>query len=298
MTFYSPLRYPGGKRKLSNYLKLIFSLNDLLDGVYIEPYAGGAGIALSLLFDEYARSIYINDLSKPIYSFWYSVLNHTKELCDLIRLTEITVDEWHRQKEVQFNSDSSSVIELGFSTFFLNRTNRSGILKGGVIGGVNQNSKYSIDARFNKVELIKRIKRISRYKSRIFLSNEDACVFIGKFKSNMPEKGLFYFDPPYYVKGKGLYEDYYEHKDHLNIAEQIKDFDFNWIVSYDNSPVIKSFYKDFRHITYSLNYSIGTRYEGSEVMFFSDNLTVPDIQSPAKIKTKDLNSYISQMTLS
>jgi len=283
MVFVSPLRYPGGKGKLANYIKLVFRFNNLMDGHYVEPFAGGSAIALQLLYNEYATHIHINDFSKSIFSFWHSVLNETDELCSLIENTTVSIDEWYKQKEIQLNSDYVSLLELGFSTFFLNRTNRSGILAGGIIGGKGQNGKYKIDARFNKPDLLHRIKKVARYKGRISLYNEDAEKLILNLGSELPERSLFYLDPPYYIKGKGLYDNYYEHKDHLSISRIVSRLKNKWIVSYDITPEIQSMYDDFQMISYRLNYSAANHQESTEVMYFCDDLCIPPINNPAKI---------------
>ncbi|GAG14050.1 unnamed protein product, partial [marine sediment metagenome] len=210
-----------------------------MDGHYVEPYAGGAAVALLLLYSEYVTHIHINDISKPLFAFWHSVLNATDELCALIHDTEVSIDEWHKQKLMQGQAEEVTLLELGFSTFFLNRTNRSGILKGGVIGGKKQTGSYKLTARYNKANLIQRIKRIARYKSRISLYNDDAEIFIKSITTRLPPKTLIYFDPPYYIKGKGLYEDFYEHKDHLSVSTIITSLKHKWIVSYDNTQEIQ-----------------------------------------------------------
>ena len=115
----------------------------------MEPYSGGASVALFLLLEGFVNKITINDKDRAIYAFWYCVLNKTKDLCDKIERTEITIAEWRKQKEIQTKKEKADLLELGFSTFFLNRTNRSGIINGGMIGGVEQNGDYLIDCRFN-----------------------------------------------------------------------------------------------------------------------------------------------------
>lgn len=284
MGHYSPLRYPGGKRKLSNYVKLILKENELLDGTYVEPFAGGAGIALSLLIDGYVTKVVINDIDKSIYAFWYSVLNETNELCKMIYDTPVTVEEWKKQKNVQKNYTNYSLLELGFSTFFLNRTNRSGILNGGVIGGLNQDGKYKIDARFNKKNLISRIEKITRYKNRILLLNLDASVLITDVLPALPQKTLVYLDPPYYHKGRDLYENHYSHEDHENLAKFIRTkITQYWFLTYDNTPQIKEMYKGLRQKTFSLNYSLANKYMGSEIMFFCNQLLIPEVENPIKV---------------
>ena len=286
MPFLTPLRYPGGKGKLANFMKLVFRENNLLDAPYIEPYAGGAGVALALLFDEFVSHIHINDLNRSIYAFWYSVLNETDALCRLIRDTPLTMVEWENQQTIQQRADQVTALELGFSTFFLNRTNRSGIITGGVIGGKSQDGPYKLDARFNRDNLESRIQRIARFRDRISIYNMDAALLIQNVLPSISHNALVYLDPPYYVKGQGLYENYYEHNDHLEIARLVAQIPQHWIVSYDNAPQIQSMYNIHRQITYNLSYSAGDRYSGAEVMFFSDRLVVPVVESPALIRPK------------
>lgn len=196
VTYPSPLRYPGGKKKLTGFIKDVIECNDLLGGTYIEPFAGGASVALSLLFTEYVNNIVINDIDRSIYAFWHSVINSTEELCRLIRNTTVSVEEWDRQRAVQEHKGDCDVLELGFSTFFLNRTNRSGIVKGGIIGGREQTGKWKIDCRYNRADLIKRIEKVALYANRIELHNQDAIDFINAIRPVLGANVLIYFDPP------------------------------------------------------------------------------------------------------
>lgn len=284
MRFNTPLRYPGGKGKLTPYIKLIFEQNDLQNGHYVEPYAGGAGIALNLLTQGYASCIHLNDLNASVYAFWHSVINHPEELCKNIRDVKVTMDEWNRQKAILKDPLNHSLVDIGFSTFFLNRTNRSGILLGGVIGGKNQNSDWKMDARFNKDDLIRRIEKIALLRDYIRLYNLDATEVIKTVLPTLPQKTLVYLDPPYYVKGQGLYQNHYQHNDHVIIAELVKEkIKQPWIVSYDHTTEIDEMYIGCPKITYGINYSAQSRYKGAEVMFFSKNLTLPNERNPAKL---------------
>lgn len=246
MTFFSPLRYPGGKRRLANFIKTIYHVNNLLDGDYIEPYAGGASVALSLLFDEYARFIHINDLDYLVYAFWYSVLNLTDDLCRKIIDTPINMETWQKQKKI-FTAVDSPILDLGFSTFFLNRTNRSGILTGGVIGGKLQNTDMKLDVRFNKNDLIQRIEKIARFRNRIKLYNLDSSKFLVDVIPTLSDKAFIYLDPPYYLKGtQMLYSNYYEPNDHYNVSNIVRGLPRKWIISYDNVPQVKNIYSGYR----------------------------------------------------
>lgn len=274
-TFVSPLRYPGGKLKVVDYIKRLYEVNDLFDGVYIEPYAGGASVALSLLFSEYVRCIKINDIDRSIYAFWYSVLNETEVLCRRIHDTPVNMETWEVQRIVQSRKQEADLLELGFSTFFLNRTNRSGILSSGAIGGKNQDGNFKIDARFNKEELIDRIENVAEYADRIELTSIDAVELINSIK-RPSEKTLCYLDPPYFVKGRDLYLNYYDEDDHLAIAKTIKKHKGNWIISYDAVDFIKELYQDYRQKEYYLSYSAGKPSRGKEIMVYSDGLVLPE----------------------
>ncbi len=281
---FTPLRYPGGKAKLAAYIKQLIRNNKLDDGEYVEPYAGGAGIALELLLQEYVSLIRINDVSHHVYSFWKSVLNDTDELCRRIKNTRLTVASWDRQKRIFSNPKDHDYLTVGFSTFFLNRTNRSGILNGGVIGGRDQTGPWKIDARYNADELIFRIESIAKMKSRIKLTHSDAVTFLRRGAKTWPKKSLIYLDPPYFEQGRELYYDYYKPEDHADVATVVSEnlTDRFWIVSYDNVPEIRRLYGDFRRMTYNVRYTARDRYEGKEVMFFSDKLAVPDLVGPVQ----------------
>lgn len=276
--FVSPLRYPGGKLKVVNYIKRLMEENNLCGGTYIEPYAGGANVALSLLLSKYAKRIKINDIDRSIYAFWYSVLMETENLCRMIQDTDVTMETWERQHELQKNKNEVDLLELGFSTFFLNRTNRSGILNGGVIGGKAQTGKYKIDARYNKKDLIERIEVIAAQRNKIELTSMDAVALLKRYKRPPAEKTLCYLDPPYYVKGKDLYLNYYNDYDHQKIAETIMKYKGKWIISYDAVDFIKKLYNDYKQTEYYLSYSAGNPSKGRELMIFSDGLILPEVE--------------------
>lgn len=270
---------------LANFMKLVLTQNRLTDGHYAEPYAGGAGIAWPLLFEEFVSHVHINDVNLAVYSFWKTVVSQPEELCRLIMDTRVSMREWKRQKAVLADPKGHSSLELAFSVFFLNRTNRSGILKGGVIGGQAQKGKWKLDARYNKVDLTARILRISRYAARVSVYNLDAADFISTIAPEFPAKSLVYLDPPYYVKGEGLYEDHYGHSDHVEISRLVANsLTVPWIVSYDNVPKVSGMYKGYRRVRYGLSYSAQNRYSGSEVMFFSNDIVIPRVPDPTRVK--------------
>ena len=275
MEYFSPLRYPGGKARLVPFFEQFVADNRLADGTYVEPYVGGGAVALSLLMKERVSRIVINDKDRSIYAFWYSLLHRTDELCAMIADTQVTMDVWYAQREVQAAKAEADLLQLAFSTFFLNRTNRSGILKAGVIGGNDQSGNYKIDARFNREDLICRIQRIAAYADRISLHNHDAVDLLHTVSQTASPHTFVYLDPPYYKKGRGLYMNYYKDSDHEHIRDAIsREHLLRWVVTYDNSAFIKSLYSPFRSQEFHLNYSASNKGRGTEVMFFSDNCKV------------------------
>jgi DNA adenine methylase len=281
MQFYSPLRYPGGKNKLAKFVALICKKNNV-DGHYVEPYAGGASVALYLLFEGYVKEITINDYDRAIYAFWYSVIHDTERLCRKIKNTDVTLENWRKQKAIQNNKDKElDLLKLGFSTFFLNRTNYSGIIDGGMIGGLSQKGEYKIDCRFNKEELISKIKFIAIHKKQIHIKNMDALELVRKTAKD--KNTIFYFDPPYYLKGPSLYMSHYQHDDHEKVSREIKKIkNAKWIVSYDNTPEIKDMYHGCRKKEYAFFHTAYSARVGKEILFFSENVIVPRVASPTK----------------
>ncbi len=268
----SPLRYPGGKTQLYNLVKEILHNNSLVGGTYVEPFAGGAGLAIKLLLRKDVNRIVINDFDKAIYSFWYSILYYTDKFCEFIRRAELTIDEWNYYRDVLHNS--SDTFRLGFSTFYLNRTNVSGIIKGGVIGGKQQKGNYKMDARFNKDKLIKRIIKVAENEKYITLSNKNAIDFIDEFDYNH-DSTFINFDPPYVNKGTQLYKNSFTKTEHINLSKKILNCPFYWIVTYDICDLVKELYSSKRYSTLDINYSVGNTRDAKEYIFFSDKLLLP-----------------------
>lgn len=286
---YSPLRYPGGKNKLSAFIGKICIDNDIT-GHYVEPYSGGASVALFLLLEGFVKQITINDKDRSIYAFWHSVLNKTSALCKMIENAEFNIQEWKKQKAIQANKKKAKLLDLGFSTFYLNRTNRSGIINGGMMGGVEQNGNYLMDCRFNKTELINRIKIIASKRQNISLYSLDAVDLIDKIEAeNIDANVLFYFDPPYYLKASTLYMNHYHFGDHETVSNKIKSIKkIKWIVSYDNVPEINMLYSEFSKKEFSFKHTVYESREGNEILFFSKKIKEPKIEewNPLYFKLK------------
>jgi len=264
----SPLRYPGGKAALFDLTAQLLRDNGLAKRDYAEPFAGGAGLALKLLFDGVARRIVLNDLDPGISSFWDAVVNESDRFIDAMRSTPVTIEEWLRQREIYQTSISPS-FSLAFATFFLNRTNRSGVVKGGVIGGLDQNGAYKLDCRFNVDDLAAKITRIARYRDDIELRCQDGNDFL--HETDERDRMVYFVDPPYYLKGSGLYTNFYVASDHERLARTIAHLDNPWILTYDNTDKITTLYPNHTQHTFGLNYSAGVKRVGTELMVTSDH---------------------------
>lgn len=288
MKFYSPLRYPGGKSKLAKFIALLCEKNQITGagGHYVEPYAGGASVALYLLLNGYVSEITVNDSDRAIYAVWHTILHDADKFITKIRRTNIDVKTWKRYKAIQQRKETAPLFDLGFSTFFLNRTNISGIIDGGIIGGASQKGKYKIDCRFNKQKLIQRVRAIAAHKKNIHIYNLDALDLIKKIENGSSVSTIFYFDPPYYLKGESLYLNYYDHSDHEEVSRAIRSIkNSRWLVSYDPATEINDLYKGYRKIEYSLLHTARTARMGAEVLFFSHDMIVPKVFSPTKISS-------------
>lgn len=271
----SPLRYPGGKVQLFPLVRDIIVVNKLQGATYVEPFAGGAGLALKLLLEGIVSRILINDIDLHIYAFWHSVLNISEALCDMIIRTPVNRNTWKTQRTIYQKADSEDLLALGFATFFLNRTNVSGVLTGGMIGGKSQKGKYKLDARFDKDALVEKIELVSRQKNRILLFNDDAIDFLKRREVTSLRKALINFDPPYVQKGAALYKNSFTETDHRRLSKAILACHKRWIVTYDVCPLVTELFQTKRMGKIGVYYSARNPRLAKECIVFSDNVKVP-----------------------
>ena len=269
----SPLRYPGGKWRVAPFFERLIALNTSRPPVYVEPYAGGASLALSLLFQKRVREVYLNDIDPAIHAFWHSALTHNSAFRQCIADVRVTPAEWLRQKRIYATGLAAGRFALGFATFFLNRTNHSGILNGGMIGGKQQLGEFKLDARFNRAELQTRIARIGKFRSQIHLSQLDALEFLRRRR--FPANTLIYLDPPYFRAGKALYLNAYQADDHVAVKQYLHSVKVPWVVSYDDVPEIRRLYRSLRARRIELLHTARSAHQGAEVLFFGPGLRIP-----------------------
>lgn len=274
--YRTPLRYPGGKQRLTPFVNELLETNDAVGWDYAEPYAGGAGVAMELLMANRVDRVYLNDSSRHVYALWKALLDEPEEFCRRISQSSLSISAWKHHREVIRNPDQHDLFELGFSTFYMNRCNRSGVLTAGVIGGLAQEGKWRIDARFPRNQLIRRVEVIAKRRDRIAVTNFDAEFFILDRVNVLRKETLVYCDPPYYERAERLYLNAYQREDHVRLAQVVQRKLLRpWLVSYDGHPDILQFYRARRKFLYSLQYSAIRSYAGNEVFIFSDSLRLP-----------------------
>lgn len=267
----SPLRYPGGKAALAGLFADIIGELRLASPRYVEPYAGGAGAGVALLKLGLVDRLVINDLDPAVNAFWQSAVYKTTDFTRLIERTPLTIPEWLAQREVYRAANESDPLSLGFAFFYLNRTNRSGVLRGGVIGGLKQDGIYKMDARFNRQALVNRIRTIGDLRHRITISNTDGRAVILDLADD--ENTFMYIDPPYVRAGSQLYLNCFEHRDHVALAKAVDAVSgAHWLMTYDMAPLIQQLYAGRHQCQYALNYS--ARYPGraEELMIVSEQV--------------------------
>ncbi len=275
---FSPLRYPGGKSRITKTIETILTKIDNNNKItYIEPFAGGAGIAINLLLAEKVEKIVINDYDKAVYSFWRAIKEKPESFIKLIYDVPINIDEWYRQKRIYTENNKKYSLQLGFAAFYLNRTNRSGILNAGPIGGYSQNGNYKMNVRFNKQLLIEKIKNISLKKKNIYIYNKEVRSFIVNVLPKFGNRSFVYLDPPYFNNGQRLYQNFFTLEDHKQIAQYIcQNIHCPWIITYDDVPEIKMIYSNYEQRTFQLNYSAANKGNGTEIMIFKSRNLIPD----------------------
>lgn len=267
----SPLRYPGGKGALYSRLRSLIRDSGLAGCTYVEPYAGGAGAGLGLLVTGQVERVIINDLDPAIYAFWAALIDDPEGLMRKIENVDLSVKEWRRQREVYLNGERSDIHALGFATFYLNRTNHSGVLNGGPIGGHDQSGTYKIDARFNRAELIERIRVLSLYADKMSVTARDGVDVIRQYSRD--KNTFIYADPPYFEKAGSLYLNAFSATDHNRLAQTLnRHAQGTWLLTYDNVPQVHALYDSRRRRLFELHYSAHRVTKATEIAVLSDSV--------------------------
>jgi DNA adenine methylase len=265
----SPFRYPGGKAFFADVLAAELEAVASDERNYLEPFAGGAGAAIKLLSQGAATRIFLNDADPRVYSAWATVVHDSDRFVQAVKDVEVSVDTWRKCKAAVEDPSNLNRFELGFATFFLNRTNRSGILRGsGPIGGYGQTGKWKMDARFYRESMIQRAKWIGSQADRIVLSNLDAMDFLQKTADGIDlSESLYFIDPPYVAAGSRLYMNRMSPGDHKDLASFLCAGKLeNWIVTYDDCELIRELYASQSIDRLNVRYSLQNKRLEGEVL--------------------------------
>jgi len=264
---------------MSDLLGEIRRLNELGDRSIAEPFAGGAGASLSLLFMEETPEIYINDADPAIHDFWWTLVHRPEPFLDLLRSRRVSMTEWRRQRDVYRQRGRVSRLRRGFSAFYLNRCNRSGvIMNGGPIGGVKQTGKWKLGARFNKAELARRCEKVAEYRDRVTVSDRDGIKFIESLDSDSVH---FFIDPPYFGKGRTLYLSELDEAYHTALADRLREMpDAAWVLTYDDCPEIRRMYRGWANVrSFAIRYVASQRRDGDELLITPKWMRLPKSQA-------------------
>lgn len=241
----SSLRYPGSKRRLVGYIREALQANELKPSLYVEPFVGGASVALQLMQDGLVSKVILVDRDPWIASFWHTVFFDTDWLVQQVETMEVTLEKWQQFKQ----STPTTIRDQALTGFYLNRTSFSGILeaKAGPLGGKSQKSDYKIDCRFPRETLVRRIEQAAAHREKVHaVWNCSWEAGVAKIRDaqqagNLPTQDVFfYFDPPFFEKAEDLYRFYFVEDDHKALRDFLLRLEDKWILSYDSADQVEA----------------------------------------------------------
>ena len=249
-THVSLLRWPGGKSKFVGQL-LSYCNPDKMEN-FVEPFAGGASVGLSLLLAGKVKELFLNDIDFGVYSLFQLIKDMPEVLIDRIRRFVPTKEAYYRARQrVNENYFGLDMVDAAWNLLIVNRLAFSGITKA--------NCMSEPESRWSAHTLIKRIENIHRVNTHIHVSCMDACGLIEEMYWR-PNTTIF-IDPPYKIKGKNLYVNYYTDKNHYELSNLLEDLyrgmpGADMLITYDDCEFIKEIYEIPDIITVSRTYSI------------------------------------------
>lgn len=267
----SPLRYPGGKRRLVPYLAAALAENNLRPDLFVEPYAGGASVSLELLHLDFVERAVISDLDPMVNAFWETVVTDIDWLCEQVESVPLSLSEWERMKKTRFRCRRS----LALACLYLNRTSFNGALhnSAGPIGGKAQTSEYDIGCRFPRARLVSRLRACADLADRIdVVPAQDAMFTVreARERARREESSVFfYLDPPFWAKSSSLYRRSFTELAHERLADQLHWLQDHFLLSYDPAPEIVDLYTGHTAGTVAeieLLYSGSSRSAGTEMV--------------------------------
>jgi len=242
----SPLRYPGSKRRFAGYVRRVLALNGLRPELFVEPFAGGASVALQLLNDGAVERIGLIDKDPLVAAFWRTVFFDTAWLVRQVETMEVSLERWSFWRKTQ----PKTVRRQALKCLFLNRTSFSGILApcAGPIGGRAQQSDYDISCRFPRETLVRRIEQAAALREKVAfvwgVTWPAGIARIARMQSTgrLPADVFYYFDPPFFEKADRLYTHYFTEPDHRKLRDHILTEKAWWLLSYDSVDRVRELY--------------------------------------------------------
>lgn len=242
----SPLRYPGGKSHVID--QLFERMQDENLDTFVEVFAGGASLGLSLLDAGIIKKLVLNDIDPLVYSFWKTVLDDPAPILEKLRGPSPTLEDFWAAKRFAAGYtafEAARCADAAWSFFFLNRTCYSGIIKAHPLGGKHDGGEKFL-SRWNPPALEKRILRVHSLRGNIELHAIDCCELLESIAYWYPAATLF-VDPPYVAKGDALYTSSFAEEDHRRLAEMLNALYTGFggpdiIITYDDTPLIRELY--------------------------------------------------------
>jgi DNA adenine methylase len=276
----SPLRYPGGKARLAAYISGVIEENYLNGCTFYEPFAGGASVSLELLRLGFVSDAVLVEKDPLVFSFWWCVFNRTEDLCAAVDACPVSIETWQQLQPTRAIADPTdgrfTVLQLATAGLFFNRTNFSGIIGAGPIGGEEQLSEYKIDCRFNKEKITRQIRAAARFSHRISVHCGDAVTFMRENAEAISTGFSFvYVDPPYYEQGRKLYRHHYVDEDHVQLASFLQNQAYPWLLSYDDHPRIRELYAGNTVQPIYLDYNVRSSRLAQELAISNRVIPVP-----------------------
>ncbi|MEI7867358.1 MAG: DNA adenine methylase [Candidatus Methylumidiphilus sp.] len=293
----SPLRYPGSKATFLKVVLEFIEVHGLKGREIVEPYAGSGIVSLSLVANNLVSHATLVERDPLLYSFWKAVFEHTDILLSSIEDININMDTWYELRVLLKHKipENELIPDLALACLFFNRTNFSGVLHSGPIGGKDQSSDYKLDCRFNKKDIISRIRQISSLRDGVSVKFGDALEFLQKANIQNHEKRFFYVDPPYFKQGRKLYRYYYKVIDHKRLYDILSVATFPWLLSYDKHEFIELLYDGFPQVHQSFRYMSRTPKNENELVV--TNMVIPVLDTQYKPSSTSVSSLCDRSVI-
>ena len=273
----TPLRYPGGKTWLLDYVKAFARFHKLSSTTIVEPYGGSASISVGLIRSQLVTDATVCERDPLIVAFWNVAIHRNEELIEYLSSLEINMETWYglrRYLDLE-KTNLQNELEAAGAFLFFNRTNYSGIIKGGPLGGKKQLSKYKLNCRFNKGRIADKIRSLKALEDKLKIIQIDGLEYMKNHALQSPDNVFFYVDPPYYGAGKDLYRFYFTDFDHQQLSAFLTGTEIPWLLSYDDAEFIRNLYQKKSNLPVYTDYQSGHLRRGVKELLISNYVIPP-----------------------